>query len=255
MHGLSDKRWHDCAVLRRMARGLRFGVLVAALLTEGCSIRRYAVNTIGDVLASGGSLYESDEDIVLIGDALPFSLKLVESLLAESPQHRGLLFTAARGFVLYSYAYVHYAAEQQAREDLQRARALRDRGRRLYLRAFRYALRALAQSYPGFAEQWSSQPQAAADMIGVDRADQDVPCLYWAAAALGLAISVSKHEPAMLARLPEVEVLLERALALDEAWDAGALHEFKITWAAARGAQSDREEMRRHIRVRVTVYR
>lgn len=233
-------------VVRRMARGLRLGVLVAALLIEGCSIRRYAVNTIGDVLASGGSLYESDEDLVLIGDALPFSLKLVESLLAESPQHRGLLLTAARGFVLYSYAYVHYEAEQQAREDLQRARALRDRGRRLYLRAFGYALRALAQSYPDFAEQWSSQPQAAADMIGVDSADQDVPFLYWAAAALGLAISVSKHEVAMLARLPEVEVLLDRALALDEAWDAGALHEFKITWAAARGAQGDREAMRRH---------
>jgi len=50
----------------------------------------------------------------------------------------------------------------------------------------------------------------------------------------------------MLARLPEVEALLDRALALQEDWNAGALHEFTITWVAARGAQGDREELRRH---------
>jgi hypothetical protein len=137
------------------------GVLAAVLVTGGCSIRRYTVNTIGDVLASGGSLYESDDDIVLIGDALPFSLKLIEGLLAESPNNRGLLLSVARGFVLYSYAYVHYEAEQLAYDDVHRARALRDRARCLYLRAFRYALRALAQAYPGFAEQLSAQPQVA----------------------------------------------------------------------------------------------
>jgi predicted anti-sigma-YlaC factor YlaD len=226
--------------------GIRLGLLAAVLVTGGCSIRRYAVNTIGDVLASEGSLYESDDDIVLIGEALPFSLKLVEGLLAESPHHRGLLLSAARGFVLYSYAYVHYEAEQLARDDVHRARALRARARRLYLRAVRYALRALAQAYPGFAEQLSAQPHIAVQRIGMDAPDQDVPFLYWTAAALGLAISVSKNEPTMLARLPEVEALLDRALALQEDWNAGALHEFKITWVAARGAPGDREGLRRH---------
>jgi predicted anti-sigma-YlaC factor YlaD len=57
---------------------------------------------------------------------------------------------------------------------------------------------------------------------------------------------VSKNEPALLARLPEVEALLDRAVTLDEAWNAGALHEFKITWAAARHAGGEREDMRRH---------
>jgi predicted anti-sigma-YlaC factor YlaD len=227
-------------------RGIRLGLLVAVLVTGGCSIRHYAINTIGDVLASEGAVYESDDDIVLIGEALPFSLKLVESLLAASPNHRGLLLSAARSFVLYSYAYVHGAAEQLARDDVHRARALRDRARRLYLRAVRYALRALAQSYPGFAEQLSAQPQAAVHMIGMDASDQDVSCLYWTAAALGLAISVSKNEPTMLARLPEVEALLDRALALHEAWNDGALHEFKITWIAAQRAQGGQDEARRH---------
>jgi predicted anti-sigma-YlaC factor YlaD len=157
-----------------------------------------------------------------------------------------LLLSAARGFVLYSYAYVHYEAEQLARDDVHRALALRARARRLYLRAVRYALRALAQAYPGFAEQLSAQPHVAVQRIGMRAPDQDVPLLYWTAAALGLAIAVSKNEPTMLARLPEVEALLDRALALQEDWNAGALHEFTITWVAARGAPGDREKLHRH---------
>lgn len=228
-------------------RGVISVCLAAVLLfLSGCSIERYAVNTIGDVLASGGSVYERDDDIVLVGDALPFSLKLVESLLAESPHHRGLLLTAARGFVLYAYAYVHSEAEYQALDDLEGARTLRSRARRLYLRAFGYALRALEQSHPGFAEALSVQPEAAVQMTGMDSKEQDVPLLYWTAASLGLAISVSKNEPALLARLHEVEVLLNRALALDEAWNTGALHEFKITWAAAQRARGKLETIRRH---------
>lgn len=189
-----------------------------------------AARGLGDILASGDSVYESDNDIVLVGEALPFSLKLVESLLAESPNHRGLLLTAARGFVLYAYAYVHYDAERAALDDLARARALRAR----------------EQSYPGFADTLSSQPEVAARMVGMGADDQDVALLYWTAACLGLAISVSKRQPAMLARLPEVEALLDRALELDESWNAGALHEFKIIWAAARPGGGEPGEFRDH---------
>lgn len=95
---------------------------MAALLLlglGGCSACRFAVNRIGDALAAGGSTFESDEDLELVGDALPFGLKLIESLLAESPRHRGLLLAACRGFTLYSYAYVHQQADRVASEDLE----------------------------------------------------------------------------------------------------------------------------------------
>jgi hypothetical protein len=76
------------------------GIIVAALIlsSAGCSVKRIAVNKLGDALSSGGSSYESDDDPDLVADALPFSLKLIESLLAESPQHKGLLLAAASGF-------------------------------------------------------------------------------------------------------------------------------------------------------------
>jgi predicted anti-sigma-YlaC factor YlaD len=65
---------------------------------------------------------------------------------------------------------------------------------------------------------------------------------------LGLAISVSRNEPALLARLPEVEALLERALALDETWEQGALHEFAMSLAGAGTGPVDEEAVERHYR-------
>ena len=67
------------------------------LCLQGCSIKQAAISKSGDTLAEGGSVYDSDDDIELIGDAQPFSLKTVEGLLAEVPEHKGLLLTAASG--------------------------------------------------------------------------------------------------------------------------------------------------------------
>ena len=67
--------------------------------------------------------------------------------------------------------------------------------------------------------------------------------MYWAAASLGLAISVSKRDASLLARLPEVRALHGRALEIDESWNRGTLHELSITLAAAPGGGRDREAM------------
>jgi len=43
-------------------------------------------------------MFASDDDPELVREAVPFSLKLIESLLEQSPQHRGLLYAASSGF-------------------------------------------------------------------------------------------------------------------------------------------------------------
>ena len=223
-------------------------MLLAVLLSApSCSIRRYAVNQVGNALAEGPSVYETDDDVELVGEALPFGLKLVESLLVQSPNHRGLLLTACSGFVLYSYAYVDYRAEVTEEEDLERAARLRNRARKLYLRANNYCFRGLELSYPGIRQQVFSQPRGAVQLVTNKRNKQkDVEFLYWTAASLGLAISISRNDAALLARLPEVEALLDRALALDESWKEGALHAFEVQLAAAQPGEPDYEAISRH---------
>jgi len=205
------------------------------------------VESIGEMLSTGGSAFADEDDIELVGEALPFSLKLADSLLQETPEHRGLLQSAAQGYVLYSYAYVQFPAEQAALEDLERALYLRVRARKFYIRAFNYAIRGLELNHPGIGEAMKSDPVEALERIDSDGTDE-VPFLYWAASALGLAISVSKNDPAMLARIEEVEAMLRRALAIDETYDNGALHEFALILAGASPRMVDRSAIDLHYR-------
>ena len=117
--------------------------VVLLLLSAGCSIRRVAIDKLGTALASGGNTFTSDDDPDLVEAAIPFGLKLYESLLAESPKHTGLLLAAAQGFTEYSYAFVDSRIDEARAESLERADALRNRARRLYFRAYGYGMRGL----------------------------------------------------------------------------------------------------------------
>jgi hypothetical protein len=215
--------------------------LAAVLLAfAGCSVKRYAVNSIGDSLSEGVSVYETDDDVELIGDALPFSLKFLEILLAESPEHKGLLLSACKGFTLYAYVYVQQEAEMGASGDLARQREMNQRARRLFLRALEYGMRGLEVSHSGFRDELTRSAKNAVRVVK----RKEVPLLYWSAAALGLAISSSRSDAEMIARLPEVDALLARALELDEAWEEGTLHEFDLVLAGARPSVSAEDTAR-----------
>lgn len=229
-----------------MMASCRFLAVIALLaFCTGCSIKKMAVNKMGDMLASSGSTFESDEDPDLVAAAIPFGLKLYEGLLAESPKHKGLLLAAASGFTEYAYAFVDLKAEETREESVDRADALRERARKLYLRANRYGMRGLDAGYAGFSAALDND--AATALKRVRKAD--VPLLYWTAASLGLAISSSKGSPDMIAELPLVEMIVNRVAELDETFDDGAVPEFLITLEAARSGvklEDQEKAMRQH---------
>ncbi len=66
-------------------------------------MKRMAVNKLGDALAGGATTFASDDDPERVKAAAPFSLKLMESLMTESPNHKGLLFATASGFTQYAF--------------------------------------------------------------------------------------------------------------------------------------------------------
>ena len=220
-------------------------VIALAVTTSGCSVKKFAVNKLGDALANGSATtYASDDDPELIRSAVPFSLKLIEGLLAESPKHRGLLLAAGSGFTQYAYAFVQQDAEEMEEKDLATAMEMRARTRKLYLRARDYALRGLEVRHAGFTKALREDPQAAVRSA----TKKDVPMLYWAAVSWGAAISLSKDNPEMVADKPIVEALADRALELDEQFSDGAIHGFLIAYEGARqGAKGDPDERaRRH---------
>ena len=80
--------------------------IVLTLGMAGCSVKQMAVNSLAETLCESNSVFASDNDPELIRQALPFSLKLIEGLLAESPNNRNLLLAASSGFTQYAYALV-----------------------------------------------------------------------------------------------------------------------------------------------------
>jgi predicted anti-sigma-YlaC factor YlaD len=212
----------------------RLILLVLALAASGCSFNTIVANRMGDALASSGSSFGSDDDPELIGGAVPFSLKLMESVLAETPKHRGLLLALTQGFVQYSYAFVEMPADEIEDKDLRFARAQRERARRLYLRARNYGVRGLEGSYPGIGKALKADPVRAV----AETTSEEVPLLYWTGVAWAAAISLSKDDPFMVSQLPIMEALVRRALELNPDYDYGAIHVFMITYEMTRAGMS-----------------
>ena len=206
-----------------------FALVLAAAL-PGCSLRSIAVNSLGNALARGGSNFASDDDPDLVGQAIPFGLKTMEGLLLEAPRHRGLLLATASGFTQYAYGWVQLEADLGEAQDLAKATAMRDRARRLYLRALDYGLRGLEVDFPGLRERLRRDPEAALARMKKEH----VPLLYWTAAAWGAAIALKVNDSELSADQKLAEALARRALALDETWDAGTIHDFFIAYEAGR---------------------
>ena len=212
-------------------RGHRFAAVALALaLLPGCSLHSFAVNKAGDALAGTGTSFAADDDPELIGAAVPFGLKTMESLLEESPRHRGLLLAAAGGFVRYAYGWLQLPADVVEAQDLARATELRERARRLYLRGRDYGLRGLELELPGLRAALVRDPRAA--LAGARKAQ--VPLLYWTAMGWAGAMALKVNDSELSADQPVVEALARRALELDPCWGLGAIHEFFVSWEAGR---------------------
>ncbi len=215
---------------KKIAQQLLWIVPVLLLATSGCSFKKIAVNKLGDALAASGTAFSSDEDPELVKAAVPFSLKLMESLLAESPKHPGLLFATASGFTQYAYAFVQQDADELEEKDLTAATELRNRARKLYLRARNYGLRGLEVKQHGIEKALRDNPKAAMRAAGPD----DAALLYWTAVSWAAAIAVSKDNPELVAEVPLAEALIDRALQLNESFDHGAIHAFLISYEMSR---------------------
>jgi predicted anti-sigma-YlaC factor YlaD len=229
-------------VLARSRRAL-LPLIVIAL--AGC--RTSALKIVANAVADGGDTYATDEDPELVAQAAPFGLKTMEGLLEKNPKHKGLLTALARGFASYGYAFVQTEADLADLDGrLDAARAGRERARKLYLRAREYGLRGLEVRHPGLRAALLAGGDLSKALGSAGKAD--VPLLYWTASAWALAISNGKADMELVAQLPVPVAMMERALALDETFDEGAIHEFFVSYEATRSAaEGGPANARRHM--------
>jgi predicted anti-sigma-YlaC factor YlaD len=223
-------------------------VVLAPFALAGC--KSIAVNAAADAVSASGDTYARDDDPELVKGAVPFGLKTMEGLLEETPEHEGLLRSLTSGFTQYGYAFVLQDAELAEMDGRSaEAKAGRDRARKLFLRARAYGLRGLEQKYPGLSARLLAARDLEEPLARVKK--EDVPLLYWTGAAWALAISTGRSDMELVASLPAPVAMMRRGLALDETFDAGAFHEFFVTYDGGRseaeggGARRAREHLDR----------
>lgn len=212
---------------RGVGLALRAGLALGALGLGACS--GVATRAAADALSGSGGVFAKDDDPELIADAAPFGLKTMEAVLQEEPEHERLLLALTSGYAQYAFAFLAEEADRIREDDYERAERLDARTGKLYARALRYGMRALEARHDDFEARMRSEDPALVEELEAD----DVPFLYWAAAAWGLSIAASDFSPEAIADFPLAMRLAQWGLDLDEAYEDGALHTLMLTFEAS----------------------
>ena len=213
-----------------------FKVLVAAvfcLSLPSCSINKLAMNAVANALTGEGSsdVFTGDPDPKLVGDAIPFAIKMYESLLAANPNHHGLMVTTGSLFVMYANAFVQGPAEQIPTIEWQAREEGMKRAKQMYLRGYEILYTALDKKFKGFKEA-SSDNGSLETILGKCK-KEDVGLLYWAVAGGLAAYSIDLFDFDLSVRIPAWSMMIHRAYELDPNYGGAALDEFFILFYAS----------------------
>ena len=216
----------------------RLLVLCAAVTLFGvsCSINKLAINAVASSLSAGGAggnTFTSDDDPVLVGQALPFAMKLFETLLAQDPKNSALALQTGSLFVMYANAYVQTPAEMLPDAEFQKQSAMLARAKELYLRGRKYVLQGIEDRHPGFeAALQDAKGGGLADQLALMKRG-DVPYLFWAAAGWLGAYAINPLDFNLAITIKTPLAMMAEAEHLDSGFDQGAIHEFYLSYDAA----------------------
>src|ERR1044072_3886255 len=121
--------------MAQMLKGRVLLLVCLAAAVSGCGlIKRKAGGMVASALASRGGVFTRDDDLELVGQAIPFGLKLYESLLDSSPKNKDLLIATCSNFTQYGVAFLETDAlvlgEAQHHDEVAK---LNERALKLYL--------------------------------------------------------------------------------------------------------------------------
>jgi tetratricopeptide (TPR) repeat protein len=204
----------------------------------GCSTRMLVINELTDIIDTGVTAFEQDDDLQMLEEAFPANIKLLEAVLANDPDNERLLVLLAR---LYgSYAFVFFEDRLEAAvltgampdADQGDPQALEQAAVRYYALGIEYALRALEVRYPGCREKLAKVPTAGRFIESLDSAD--VPPLFWYGFNLSAYVNHNRDSVRAIARAHLIEKTMKRVLALDPDYYYGSAHLVLMAYYASR---------------------
>jgi len=195
-------------------------LLPLAVICAGCSVNVLVANALTGEGSS--TVFTGDSDPQLVGDALPFAIKMYEALLDATPKHQGLMLTTGSLFVMYANAFVQGPSEILPPEEWEARNEGLMRAKKLYLRGCDILYTALDLKYKGFAK--AAQDGNIQTILGKCK-KEDVGLLYWAAAGGLSAYSIDILDFELSGRIPEWSAMIKRAYALDPDYGGASMEE------------------------------
>jgi predicted anti-sigma-YlaC factor YlaD len=217
--------------------------LLIAICT-GCTIN----SLVADALTGTGSsaVFTGDPDPQLVGDAIPFAIKVYEALLDSTPKHLGLRLTTGSLFVMYANAFVQGPADMLPSEEWQQREDAHKRAKQLYLRGQEILYGALDLKYKGFSKAGADEKAFASLLEKCKK--QDVGLLYWTVAGGLAAYSLDLLDFELNAKIPEWSMMIKRAYELDPNFGGATLDEFLLLFYASLPEMmgGDKERAKEH---------
>jgi hypothetical protein len=179
--------------------------LVSALPISGCS---YFLSSATSKMTDDLSAAVLDQDDpATVRDGAPAYLIALDGLIEGSPKSERLLLAGAKLYGAYAGAFV---------DDPERAR-------RLTLRARRYGERALCERNRPLCEVVSGSCDSFFSLLAETDA-KDLPALYGLGSAWASWVQANPGDWNAIADLPKLQALMERIVALDDAYEDGSAH-------------------------------
>ncbi|MBN1834909.1 MAG: TRAP transporter TatT component family protein [Spirochaetales bacterium] len=203
----------------------------AVWLLAGCSLNKLAVNVVAKTLSSGGdsTVFTGEEDPQLVKDSLPFAMKLYESLLEQTPENVDLLLTTGSIFAMYANAFIQTPAGMLPDTEFEQQAHMLERAKKMYLRGRGYLFRAMELRHPGFRAAFEGNQPAMIDTTLAEMDQEDVPFLFWTGASWLGAFSTNPYDMEFLLNIAKPLAIMNRALELDERFNAGTIHDTFIS--------------------------
>ncbi len=213
-------------------------LLSISLAVLACSPKPLMVSQIAEMVNYGMTAYERDGDWELIEKAFPANIKLLETVLANSPDDRQLLTLMSRMYASYSFGFVetrldetHYLVDPAVNPATEMA-LLKNRVSRYYARGLDYARMALEKSVPGATVAFQQVGTIGPYLDKLGR--EDVAPLFWYGFNLGAWVNRNLDSVRAVSQAHVARKVMERVLELEPAYDHGGAHLFLLVYFGSR---------------------
>ena len=161
----------------------------------------------------------------------------IEKKLLRSPDDPVLLQKGCEALTQYTFGFIMEEADRLMTIDYNGGKELYSQANEHFNQAVEYGNKSLMLKFEKY-NGWISNQSDLTPKFN----DEDVPNLFWTAAAYGGAIKSSRGNPEWVILLPRVGQLLETALTIDSNWNKGAIYSAMISYTMSRPDPPNKKE-------------